>query len=248
MLIKTALLFTDLIARPGRAISALLAPGASAVPALLLFAAYATASSLTSFLLPPGFIPEMPTEALGRPYPLYLSVSLTAGLLLNVLVAAALPWAASFFSAGRIGPRVLLSIGGLGFYFLAFSAAAAGSRASAAILAAAPAAVFLALLRRRPEFPAYFRVVLSLSAPGLALAPVESLGIMAGSKPVYEAAMFASGIWAIWLLVRALKTDGCPGTARATAAAVSVMMLFGGMFYGLSLLLPGDIGPLLMLI
>ncbi len=247
MLKRTALLFTDLVARPGPAIAALLAGDARFGPVLLLFAAYAAVSALVSWLMPAGFVPELPPETFGRPYALYLSVSLSAGLLLNVLAAAALPWASSFFSAGRIGPRVLFSIAGLGVYFLSF-AAAAGRPAAAALLAAAPAAVFLALLVRRPGFPACFRITLALSAPGLALAPVEFLGIAAGVRPVYEAAMLASSLWSLWLLARALKARGSPGTARAAAAAVSVILLFGGMFYGLSLLLPAGIGPLLMLV
>lgn len=247
MLKRTALLFTDLIARPGRAIDALLSEDAPFGPVLLLFAAYAAVSALTSSIMPAGFVPELPPETFGRPYALYLFVSLSAGLLLNVLVASALPWAASFFSAGRIGPRVLFSIAGFVAYFLSF-AAAAGRPAEAALLAAAPAALFLALLRRRPGFPPCFRITLALSAPGLALTPVELLGIAAGSEPVYEAAMLAAALWSLWLLTRALRSRGCPGTARAAAAAVSVMLLFGGMFYGLSLLLPADIGPLLMLV
>ncbi|HOI42969.1 MAG TPA: hypothetical protein PK523_08495, partial [Elusimicrobiales bacterium] len=212
MLKRTALLFTDLTARPGTAIGTLLSEDARSGPVLLLFAAYAAVSALVSRLMPAGFVPELPPETFGRPYALYLSVSLSAGLLLNVLAAAALPWAEAFFSAGRIGPRVLLAIAGLGVYFLSF-AAAAGRPAAAALLAAAPAALFLGLLVRRPGFPVCFRIMLALSAPGLALAPVEFLGIAAGSKPVYEAAMLAAALWSLWLLTLALRARGCPGTA-----------------------------------
>ncbi|MDT8286176.1 MAG: hypothetical protein RQ748_03610 [Elusimicrobiales bacterium] len=248
MIKKAASLFTGMLFRPDSAIAGQLDPGAPSAPAAVLFAAYAAAGALISSLLPPAFIPEVPAETFGRSYGVYLGVALSGGLLLNALVAAMLPRAAEFFSAGRAGPRVLVSITAVIVYFISF-AAAADKPALGAVLAMVPAAAALAVfLNRRDEFMPYFRLMLAVSAPVLALAPFELLAIAAGSKPVYETAMLAAAVWSVWLLVRALKSRGCPGTARAAAAAVSVILLFGGMFYGLSLLLPGDIGPLLMLI
>lgn len=248
-MIKQAIsLFTDVLFRPDKAIEGQFRTGTSAGPAALLFAAYAACGALVSSLMPPKFIPEVPAEAFGQSYPLYLGVAVPAGLLLNALIAAALPRAGEFFAAGRAGPRVLLSIAALLIYLLSF-AAAAENRALGTALALAPvAAALAAFLRDRDRAKSYFRLMLAFSAPGLVIIPVELLGIAAGSKPVYEAAMLAGSLWMVWLVVRALKSQGCPGTARAAAAAVSVILLFGGMFYGLSLLLPGDIGPLLMLI
>lgn len=248
MIKQAATLFTDVLFRPGRAIEEQLRAGASAAPAALLFAAYAACGALVSSLMPSAFIPEVPADAFGQSYPVYLGVGLTAGLLLNALIAAALPLAAKFYAAGRAGPRVLLSIAALLIYLLSF-AAAVENRALGTALALAPvAAALAAFLRDRERARSYFRLMLAFSAPGLVIIPVELLGIAAGIKPIYEAAMLAGSLWVVWLMVRALRSQGCPGTARAAAAAVSVILLFGGMFYGLSLLLPGDIGPLLMLI
>ncbi|KAF0125071.1 MAG: hypothetical protein FD189_2389 [Elusimicrobia bacterium] len=248
MIKRAASLFTDVLFRPDRAIAGQFRQDAPTGPAAILFIAYAAAGALVSSLLPPAFIPDVPAEAFGQSYAVYLGVELPAGLLLNVLVAAALPWGADFFAAGRAGPRVLLSIAALMIYLLSF-VAAADAPALGVVLALAPlAAALAAFLSRRDKFPPYFRLLLAISAPGLALAPVELLAIAAGSKPLYEAAMVVSAFWAIWLLVRAIKSRDCPGTARAAAAAVLVILLFGGMFYGLALLLPGNIGPLLMLI
>lgn len=245
---RTVSLFTGMLSTPDKTIAAQLDPGAPSAPAAVLFAVYSAAGALVSSLMPPAFIPEVPAEVFGRTYALYIGVALPAGLLLNTLVAAMLPRAAEFFSAGRAGPRVLLSITAVFLYFISF-AAAADRPVLGAVLALVPAAGALAaFLGRRREFKPYFRLMLAISAPALALVPVELLAIAAGSKPVYEAAMLAAAVWSVWLLIRALKSRGCPGTARAAAAAVSVILLFSGMFYGLSLMLPGDIGPLLMLI
>ncbi|MDQ7774207.1 MAG: hypothetical protein RDU13_11885 [Elusimicrobiales bacterium] len=248
MIKQAAALFTDVLFRPDKAIAGQLDREASAAPAAFLFFVYAAAGALVSSLMPEAFIPDIPAAAFGRPYALYLGVALCAGFILNALIAAALPWAADFFSAGRAGPRVLSSIAALMIYFLSF-AGAAGSPAGGTVLALLPAAgAAAAWLRRREEFAPFLRLLLAFSAPGLALAPVEAAAALAGSRPAYEAAMLGAAIWTLWLLARALKSRGCPGTARAAAAAVSVILLFGGMFYGLSLLLPADIGPLLMLV
>jgi len=248
MIKRAASLLTDVLFRPDKAIAGQFDHLSLMAPAAVLFLLYSAAGALVSAMMPAAFIPEMPGGAFGQSYPVYLGVALPAGLLLNALVAASLPRAADFFSSGRAGPRVLMSIAALLIYFLSF-AAAAGKPAVGAVLALAPvAAALAAFFSRRDKFRPYFRLMLAFSAPGLALAPVEVLGIAAGRKPVYEAAMLAAALWTVWLLVKALKSQGCPGTARAAAAAVSVILLFGGMFYGLSLLLPGNIGPLLMLV
>ncbi|HBA60424.1 MAG TPA: hypothetical protein DCZ92_06335 [Elusimicrobia bacterium] len=244
---ETALLFGKVLLRPSEALRELFAESRTLAPSLLFFALYTAGAAAAAVFLPRSFMPEAPALAFGRSFTAYLLAG-AAGSAVNTLLAAAfLPRLAAVLARGRIGPRVLLGLGGTLAYFAALALLKNYPAALACAALAAAAAAFFAYQGEKSSFPAMLRVLLASFAIGTAILPLEGLAILLSSSRLYELSVLAMALWYFVFLVKALRLAGGPGGPRAAAAVFLAMAASGLFLYNVSLLLPENMQALVML-
>ena len=232
---------------PSEALRELLAGPGTLKPALVIFAVYTAGSAAAAVFLPPSFMPEAPAATFGQPAYVYLLAGLFSGLAMNVLCAALLPRLSDLFAAGRIGPRVLLSL-----------AAALAYLAALAVLKRHPAALALfALLPAAAAWRGYqlagarcsslLRVLLAAGAIGTVFLPLDGLSIFFSLRQLYEVSAAAMSLWCLVFLVKALRLSGGPSAPRTVSAVFFALAVSALFLYNVSLLLPERLQPLMIL-
>ena len=242
---ETARLFWEILAHPLAAIAALTAKDSSLNAPVIIFAFYSALHALILPKLPPAFIPEAPAQAFGNPFYYYLWAA-PLNLFIGALLAAILPSAASFFSAGRVAARVLWAALVSIVVFIAASASgktAAASWLLPAVFIALAAASFRAHAR---ESRAMFAVILAASAVSLAMLPAEMLSICLNSKTLFEIFSVIEAVWILWLLVKALGLMGHLSVPRRAAAVFFTAALCGALIFDLARLLPERLAAILL--
>ncbi|HAH30945.1 MAG TPA: hypothetical protein DCL44_01375 [Elusimicrobia bacterium] len=243
---ETARLFYALLRRPAEALPSFIAADSGLKAPLLIFALYSALHALVLPELPPAFVPEAPALAFGNPYYYYLSAA-PLNLFIGAVLAALLPWAADFFSAGRIAIRVAAAAG---LVLVSFAAAAASGYAAVISWFFPPAFIGLTLLAFRPRKKncrGLFTVILAASSVSLAMIPAEALAIALNSKPLFEITAAIEAVWILWLMVKSLALMGHSSLPRTVAAAFFAVALCGALIFNLAKLLPENLAAILLI-
>ncbi|MCX5785299.1 MAG: hypothetical protein NTX59_06390 [Elusimicrobia bacterium] len=239
-------LFSSLLRRPIEALSALTAADSDLKAPLIIFVFYSVLHAFVLPKLPPAFVPEAPALAFGDPCYYYLSAA-PINLFIGALLAAFLPWAADFFSAGRIALRVAASAG---IVIITFIAASASGKIAAVSWLLPPAFIILALLafrQRKKECRGLFAVILAAASVSLAMIPAEILTIALNSKLLFEIFSAIEAVWILWLLIKSLGLTGHASVPRASAAVLFAVMFCGALIFALSRLLPDYLAAVLLI-
>jgi len=239
-------LFFDILRRPAAGLSALTAKDSDLKAPIIIFALYSALHALILPGLSPAFMPEVPAPAFGNPFYYYLWAA-PLNLFIGALLAAILPSAASFFSAGRIAARVLWAALVSIVVFIAASASGKTAAASWLLPAAFIALAAASAARRVRESRAMFAVILAASAVSLAMLPVEMLSIYLNSKTLFEIFSAIEAVWILWLLVKALGLMRHLSAPRTAAAVFFTAALCGALIFGLARLLPDYLAAILLI-